>query len=342
MLKKELVSIVTPCFNGEAYLDRYFESVIAQTYSNIELVFVDDGSTDETFRIAESYRDALSDRGISYKLIHQENSGQAAAINRGLEEVTGEYLTWPDSDDMMTTAAIEERVHYLQDHSEYGAVCCAVDCVAEDKLNCVVQRQRLAPALDGTFLFDALIREEGAYCTPVAYMVRTKLLFEVLGGRKIYETRAGQNWQLLFPLTYRYRCGYIDRPLVSYVVRSSSHSHSVKSPEDQLQRTYDLEDVIQHVLPVMNMTDEDQVTYEHYVGVKYLKRRFILAIRLGDATLAQLEKDKLDKEFGSSISRDFLFLFVRMGLGPAIYRLSRIVSPFRMLAENPTKRRGEK
>ena len=109
-MKQPLVSIITPCYNGEPYLDQYFDSILKQTYQHLELIFVDDGSTDRTSEIAENYREKLEYRGIRYILLKQENRGQASALNHGLKYFTGEYLTWPDSDDVMTPECIEEKV----------------------------------------------------------------------------------------------------------------------------------------------------------------------------------------------------------------------------------------
>ena len=74
-MKQPLVSIITPCYNGEPYLDQYFDSILKQTYQHLELIFVDDGSTDRTSEIAENYREKLEDRGIRYILLKQENRG---------------------------------------------------------------------------------------------------------------------------------------------------------------------------------------------------------------------------------------------------------------------------
>ena len=112
-MNQPLVSIITPCYNGEPYLKRYFEAILKQTYQHMELIFVDDGSTDRTSEIAENYREKLEDRGIRYIHLKQENRGQASALNQGLKYFTGEYLTWPDSDDVMTPECIEEKVIYL-------------------------------------------------------------------------------------------------------------------------------------------------------------------------------------------------------------------------------------
>jgi glycosyltransferase involved in cell wall biosynthesis len=99
--EQPFVSIVTPCFNGARYVHRFLDSVLGQTYRNIELVFVNDGSVDNTEQVALSYGDRLEKRGIRFVYIYQDNQGAAAALNQGLRVFQGEYLTWPDSDDTL-------------------------------------------------------------------------------------------------------------------------------------------------------------------------------------------------------------------------------------------------
>ena len=118
-MRKPLVSIITPCYNGESFLERYYESVLAQTYSELELTFVNDGSTDGTEKIALSYESRFRQKGIRYIYIKQENRGQASALNRGLKLFHGEYLTWPDSDDIIMPEFIEKKVSFLQTHPKY-------------------------------------------------------------------------------------------------------------------------------------------------------------------------------------------------------------------------------
>ena len=121
-MNKPLVSIITPCFNGESCLDRYFKSILDQTYANLELIFVNDGSTDKTEEIALSYKSKLEEKGIQYTYIYQDNAGQAAALNKGLKIFKGDYLTWPDSDDVMTPDSIEKKVKFLTENKKYRMV----------------------------------------------------------------------------------------------------------------------------------------------------------------------------------------------------------------------------
>lgn len=92
-----LISVVIPVYNVESYLEECLNSVVKQTYSNLQIILVDDGSTDNSGSICDRY--ASQDSRIT--VVHQKNQGAGAAKNTGLEEVAGEYLSIIDSDDYL-------------------------------------------------------------------------------------------------------------------------------------------------------------------------------------------------------------------------------------------------
>src|SRR5665647_3873382 len=96
--KQPLVSIITPCYNGEIFVHRFLDSILIQTYENIEFIFINDGSNDNTEKIVLSYRDKFKLKGISFKYIFQENKGQAAALNKGLKTVSYTHLRAHETD----------------------------------------------------------------------------------------------------------------------------------------------------------------------------------------------------------------------------------------------------
>lgn len=105
--KESLVSIVMPVYNVESYIGYSLKSVLHQTYTDIELIIVDDGSKDKSIEIAKGI---LKDEDIKYSIISQKNSGQGMARNRGLQEASGSWICFLDSDDVLHPFAIEELV----------------------------------------------------------------------------------------------------------------------------------------------------------------------------------------------------------------------------------------
>lgn len=101
-----LVSIIIPVYNVEKYLERCIISVLAQTYKNIEVILVDDGSLDKSGLICDEY--GIKDNRI--RVVHQTNQGQSSARNKGIELAKGKYLTFVDSDDRITPDYVEVMI----------------------------------------------------------------------------------------------------------------------------------------------------------------------------------------------------------------------------------------
>lgn len=115
-MNPNLVSVIMPAYNGEPFITKAIESVLAQTYPNWELIVVDDGSTDNTAKIVSSFQDSR----MVY--VFQENCGQAAALNHGLELARGKYITTLDVDDWFDPNSLGERAVFLDDHDDYDVV----------------------------------------------------------------------------------------------------------------------------------------------------------------------------------------------------------------------------
>ncbi len=310
------VSIITPCFNGEQFVGRYLDSILNQTYKNIELIFVNDGSNDKTEEIVKSYINKFNRVGMNLIYLYQKNLGQAAAINQGLKIFTGEYLTWPDSDDILAYDSIEKKVNFLKKNSQYGLVRTDAKLVNEENLE-----QIIGYFSEGNTnkykekLFMDLITENKVWFAPGCYMLRSSAFLDMNSDRRIYEGKGGQNWQMLLPIMYRYKCGYIDEPLYTYVIRSSSHSHSSISLESQLKKCDEHEDILINTFNYINMNDEEQKEYITIVREKYIRKRFNLACEWNNKVLAEkyyyILKDKCICSFDDKImylsSRNIIF-----------------------------------
>lgn len=105
---KEKVSIITPVYNAEAYVCETIKSVQAQTYTNWELLLVDDGSKDNSRKVIEDYLAACRDDRI--RLIVQENGGAARARNHGLHKAAGRFIAFVDADDLWSADKLEKQL----------------------------------------------------------------------------------------------------------------------------------------------------------------------------------------------------------------------------------------
>jgi len=118
-LKKELISIIVPIYNVEKYLSECIESLINQTYKNIEIILVDDGSQDNCGKICDEY--AKKDNRII--VIHKKNGGLSDARNKGIEIAKGEYLIFVDSDDFVSNRFVEKLYQMILENNCEIAIC---------------------------------------------------------------------------------------------------------------------------------------------------------------------------------------------------------------------------
>ena len=107
-----LISVIIPVYNVEAYLDECMESVCGQTYRNLEIILIDDGSTDGSSDICDKW----ARKDLRVKVIHQKNAGLSSARNVGLGSATGDFIAFLDSDDYLERDAYDKVVRALQKH----------------------------------------------------------------------------------------------------------------------------------------------------------------------------------------------------------------------------------
>ena len=305
-MEEKLVSVITPCFNGEEFLDRFFNNILNQTYKNIELIFINDGSTDRTEQIALSYKPMIEACKHSFIYIFQENAGQAAAVNRGIKIFSGDYLMWHDADDILDKNNVRRKVEFLEAHPQFGiAQCCGREVHERDLGKKLRDYGRVPPSGEDN-LFEDLIMKKNVEYSPGLFIVRRSAFLAVNPQRDIFESRRGQNMQMLLPVVYKFPCGYIREDLFTYVIREQSHSHERITMEELIKRSGERKIMLLETLDRIEM--KDRAYYTDRVEEVLLREQFDVAYGLKDREAIKTKYKEL-KEKKYATSRDTLVYY---------------------------------
>jgi glycosyltransferase involved in cell wall biosynthesis len=184
----DVVSIIIACYNGEAYLPHAIESALAQTYQWIEVVVVDDGSTDRSSEIAQRY---------PVRYIHQENRGVSSARNLGIQVSQGAIVAFLDADDLLRQDAIDAGVGVLAAHPECAMAVGDHVFVAEDSSYLANSRKGMLPA----FHYEALLRSNFIEMTSSVLFRRSVL--DKVGGFNT-ALKAAEDYDLYLRIAHAY------------------------------------------------------------------------------------------------------------------------------------------
>lgn len=208
--EEPLVSIVIPSYNHAAFIQTCIESIINQSYRNIELIVIDDGSSDESPAILKNLQDKHG-----FKLILRENRGLAPTVNEGLKNhATGKYVAMCASDDYWVKDKLAIQVSEMEKHPEWG-MCYGKNHFVDNKGNVVEGYARDNHLLKGGYIFEELLLFR--FHPHVNYMIRRDVLAEA----GFYDERfATEDFYMNLKITSKYPVGYIDQYIGYYRIPS--------------------------------------------------------------------------------------------------------------------------
>lgn len=270
-MKDELISILIPCYNGEKYLNRCFDAILKQTHKKIEVIIVNDGSKDNTKNIIEKYKKIFDENGMSLRYFEQINQGQAAAMNTAFKFINGQYMVWQDCDDYYEEDALESMLNYLNENPNINFVRACSYYRDEKDLHIISRGESKYP--NSKKIFDSYVFEFDSYAYCGVFMTKVDYFDSCINNRTIYNSRAGQNWQIILPLAYYGECGYLNKVVYNYIVRDTSHSHQVKGTKELLKRCNQHQDILLNVLRSINMSKKEHFLYDIKIRIKYLIRK---------------------------------------------------------------------
>ena len=198
-----LVSVVVPSFNHEKYLEQALNSVFTQTYSNIELIVIDDGSSDSSLAILEQLKIEHQ-----FTLISQENSGVCKTLNRGVSLSSGKYISILASDDYWDSTKIEKQVFLLEDNNESDF--CFTQAKEFDAENPTFSRLFPKKPLSGNVLNQVFLRQH----VPAGSIMFSRALYSELAG--FDESLKEEDWDFIIRCSAKTAFISIKEPLFFY------------------------------------------------------------------------------------------------------------------------------
>lgn len=204
------VSVIVPVYNGQKYIMAAIKSALDQTFKDIEVIIVDDGSTDRTAEIVLSFHDHV-------KYIYQENAGAAKARNQGVAASSGEYLAFLDCDDIWFPGKLERQVKLLDDRQEIGIVSADMQYISEDG--------ELEPEFErGVRLDDPFCREfmSGFWLLPSVLCVRRSAYDHAGGFDSGFCAAGAEDLEFAVRLMQRTKIHYMDEVVGLYRRHPSS------------------------------------------------------------------------------------------------------------------------
>ena len=215
------VSVLMPIKNAEKYVYKAINSILSQTFYDLELLIIDDGSTDRSIQIAQQFGDSR------IKIICGKSRGVANCFNQGLKGVNGAYLVRCDADDYFPFDRLSWQLEWLQKHETFGAVCGKLSTLEENgellaNLNHGNEAQEITDELKGG-------QCRTSFCT---WMVRSEYLFRIGGCRDYFIT--SEDIDLQYRLSGVCRIWF--EPRITYYYRL--HKKSITHTQDCKQREF--------------------------------------------------------------------------------------------------------
>ena len=293
----------------EKYIGSAIDSVLSQTYKDIELIIVNDDSTDLSEEIILSKKTEIETTLSAFKYIKQDNTGVAGACQTGFKNATGRYLILLDGDDYLFPSSIEKQKDFLEKNQDYAAVRTNGYYTYPEENEKRYLLEFNPETGNETEVWKKIFFGQ-VHAFPGGYMMRMSVLDEIYQNRDIYTSRYGQNLQFLLVTSYHRKVGFIDEPLLKYYIRKDSMTHRIE--KDQKNREIGFlegfKDIRKYI--VDNYFDEeDKQEFLKKNDLLYARMYLQVAAKYGDVNLANENYEKIKMLTDNQISKSDKRLF---------------------------------
>ncbi|MGI8469851.1 MAG: glycosyltransferase family 2 protein [Pyrinomonadaceae bacterium] len=224
---KPLVSVIIPNYNYAQYLREAIDSVLRQTYENIEIIVVDDGSKDESKEVLQSCGDKI-------ETVFQQNLGVSAARNNGVRKSVGEFIALLDADDMWLPEKIERQIQKFTENSEIGLVHVGVE-EFDDAGNILKTRLN---GMAGEVSHELLLSKNAVILGGGSGMMIPRKVFEEVEGFDL-RLLTSADWDLFYRVSRSYKVGFVNEVLLRYRIHGSNMHGNVARMEREMLFGYE-------------------------------------------------------------------------------------------------------
>lgn len=283
-----LVSVIIPVYNSEKYVEDTIKSILNQTYDDIEIITIDDGSSDGSAKVIKELIGIYNGKK-TIKYYYQENSGVSIARNSGIEKANGEYIAFMDSDDLWENTKIEAQMKMIQKTSMKACYCGFLDFFQEDNLT----KKRKMKLLSGRILYDFL--KDDVICWTGTWVIE-KSLVDKNNIRFTENCNWGEDLEFFFKIASITEVCCVEEYLALYRIRPNSLTTS----SSFLKRSEDIHVLIN--LDKWMKQNADKLIYKNIDKISNLIYQFRIPFSLINYTYAYMNtssNEDIHKNFNS-------------------------------------------
>ena len=215
-----LVTVLIPAYNHEKYVQDTLLSILNQTYKNIELIIINDGSTDNTGKVISQLRERCNKRFINFKYISRENKGLLNTLKEMELYISGKYLITFASDDISLPQRIEKQVEILEKNSEYSL--CYTSLKYIDQNSVVLDKLHKIKYCKSGNVFESLLYKN--FIPAPTVMMRSNVFNELNGYSSDFDF---EDYPLWLKIAYKYKIIFLNEELVNYRLHPDNMSKNL-------------------------------------------------------------------------------------------------------------------
>ncbi|PMO63057.1 hypothetical protein BCT04_16135 [Vibrio breoganii] len=240
------VSVILPVYNAENYIEESVDSILKQTYSNIELIIIDDGSTDRSLELINTF--ATSDPRVI--IISRANKGLVYSLNEAINKCKGDYIARMDADDISHPTRIEEQVKYLEQNYDVSVVGCWARVFGDSGTIGYIRHENNHEKLLNKLVFSV------CFCHPTVMFRK-----EVFRSRTEFynpDKLACEDYDLWVYLSRHFRFGNIEKVLLEYRYNESGITRNADNDRKYESRKMSLTEISQNFMNGIELTNNER------------------------------------------------------------------------------------